>query len=150
MAKFRYRMQNILNMKEKIEEQQKNNYSQSILQLQLEEEKYQDMVWRQEDAQKELKTCMLQTMDVMTIREKEDAVEIIKMYKVQQSFVVLEKQQDVMKAREQLNEAMKERKIYEKLREKAMDEFLLEEALKERKEVDELVSYRYGMKKSEE
>ena len=150
MAKFRYRMQNILNMKEKIEEQEKNNYSQSILQLQLEEEKYQDMVWRQEDAQKELKTCMLQTMDVMTIREKEDAVEIIKMYKVQQSFVVLEKQQDVMKAREQLNEAMKERKIYEKLREKAMDEFLLEEALKERKEVDELVSYRYGMKKSEE
>ena len=143
-------MQNILNMKEKIEEQEKNNYSQSILQLQLEEEKYQDMVWRQEDAQKELKTCMLQTMDVMTIREKEDAVEIIKMYKVQQSFVVLEKQQDVMKAREQLNEAMKERKIYEKLREKAMDEFLLEEALKERKEVDELVSYRYGMKKSEE
>ena len=39
---------------------------------------------------------------------------------------------------------MKERKIFEKLREKAWRQFQKEELLKEQKEVDELVSYTYS------
>ena len=58
--------------------------------------------------------------------------------------MVLQRQKDVEAARELLNEAMKERKTYEKLRERAFEEFKLEENRKEQKEIDELVSYRFG------
>ena len=49
-------------------------------------------------------------------------------------------------ARENANSAPKERKIFEKLREKAFDEFVFEENRKEQKEVDELMSYKHGTK----
>ena len=41
---------------------------------------------------------------------------------------------------------MRERTTFEKLREKAFQQFMEEENKKEQKEVDELVSYRYGVK----
>ena len=42
-----------------------------------------------------------------------------------------------------LGEVMKERKIQEKLREKAYEEFLQELNDQEKKEIDELVSFRF-------
>ena len=39
---------------------------------------------------------------------------------------------------------MKDRKTHEKLRENAFDEFLMELSAEEKKEIDELVSYKYG------
>ena len=47
----------------------------------------------------------------------------------------------------QLEEVMKERKTYEKLREKSFEEFKAEVNHEESKEVDELTSYTYGQKK---
>ncbi len=66
------------------------------------------------------------------------------MYVRQQILVVMQREKEVEVAREHLNEAMKERKTFEKLREHAFEKFRLEENLREQKEVDELVSYRYG------
>ena len=74
----------------------------------------------------------------------EEAIEILKMYVRQQEIVVRQREQELEEARVRLSEAMKERKTFEKLREKAFDEFVAEENKKEQKEVDELVSYRYG------
>jgi flagellar FliJ protein len=51
-------------------------------------------------------------------------------------------------ARAKLTEAMKEVKIQEKLREQAFEAFLEEQKVAEAKEIDELVSYRYGQKGS--
>lgn len=71
------------------------------------------------------------------------------MYLRQQILVVKQKEKEVEVAREHLNEAMKERKTFEKLKEKAFEKFVAEENQKEQKEVDELVSYRYGAEKFE-
>ena len=45
---------------------------------------------------------------------------------------------------------MKERKTYEKLKEKAFEQFKIEIEAQERKEVDELVSFRFGAAKESE
>ena len=45
-----------------------------------------------------------------------------------------------------VREAMKEVKVQEKLREHAFEEFVEEQKAVESKEIDELVSYRYGQK----
>lgn len=138
-------MQNLLDMKEKLEEQAKNNYSQANLRLMEAEEELHRLENRLEEAQELLRMEMSDALNVRMIRNRENAVEILKTYVWQQQLVVIQRQRDVDLARQRLNEAMKERKTYEKLREKAFEEFKLEENRKEQKEVDELVSFRYGV-----
>ena len=50
------------------------------------------------------------------------------------------------KAREELEEAVKERKTHEKLKERQFDEFIREENRAESKSIDELTTYTYGQK----
>ena len=150
MAKFIFSMQNILSMKEKIEEQEKAEYSQVMMRFNEEQDKLNELIERQSMAEVELKNTINEVLDIREIREKEDFIEIIKMYVKEQQLIVIACEEEVRQARERLNEAMKERKIYEKLREKAFEEFIQEENKREQKEIDELVSYRYGNIKSED
>lgn len=144
MACFRFSMQNILDMKEKLEDQAKNEYAQANARLLREQEKLEKIVARREEAREKLKLVLCETLSVNEIRTRENAVEVLKFYAMQQQLVVIRCEKEVEVAREKLSEAMKERKIFEKLREKAFEEFVFEENRKEQKEVDELMSYKHG------
>lgn len=146
MARFRFPMENILNMKEKLEEQAKNEYGQANARLLREQEKLEQLTARLEDAKQKLRDVLQEVLSVREIRRKEDAVEIIKTYVMRQFLIVKQCEKEVEIARQKLQEAMKERKIFEKLKEKAFEEFMKEEGRKEQKEVDELMSYKYGAK----
>ena len=146
MARFRFPMQNILNMKEKLEEQAKNEYGQANARLLAEDKKLEQLNNRLEDARLQLKNVLREVLSMTEIHKRENAVVILKGYVKQQQLVVKRCEKEVEIAREKLTEAMKERKIFEKLREKAFDEFMKEEGRREQKEVDELMSYRYGAK----
>lgn len=146
MARFVFSMQNLLNMKEKLEEQEKNNYSRANMLYQEALDELEQIKARRQREEESLKQCLKETIDVREIRRREEAVEIVKLYIKQQQLVVMQREQEVQEAREKLAEAMKERKTFEKLREKAFQAFMEEENKKEQKEVDELVSYRYGVK----
>lgn len=144
MGRFIFSLQNILNIKEKLEEQAKNEYSQANLLLQEAIAKREQLEERLEEEKRCLQEDISDSLNVREIRERENAVEIFRMYVRQQILVVMQREKEVEVAREHLNEAMKERKTFEKLREHAFEKFRLEENLREQKEVDELVSYRYG------
>lgn len=144
MACFRFSMQNILDMKEKLEDQAKNEYAQANARLLREQEKLEKIVARREEAREKLKLVLCETLSVDEIRTRENAVEVLKFYAMQQQLVAIRCEKEVEVAREKLSEAMKERKIFEKLREKAFEEFVFEENRKEQKEVDELMSYKHG------
>ena len=144
MARFIFPLQNILTMKEKLEDQAKNEYSQANLRLREAEEEEERLKQRQAEAERELSEMLAEVLDVMRIKNKEDAVEILKMYVGNQHMVVLRRRKEVEDARERLNEAIKERKTFEKLREHAFEEFVKEQNAIEQKEIDELVSYRHG------
>ncbi len=146
MACFRFSMQNILNMKEKLEDQAKNKYAQANARLLREQEKLEIIVARREEAREKLKLVLYESLSVAEIRTRENAVEVLKFYAMQQQLAVKRCEKEVEVAREELSEAMKERKIFEKLREKAFEEFVFEENRKEQKEVDELMSYKHGTK----
>jgi len=66
--------------------------------------------------------------------------------------VVANQQRAVEKAGEKLDNAMKERKTYEKLKENAFEEFKAEINAEEQKEINELVSFKFrsGSDESEE
>ncbi len=144
MARFIFPLQNILNMKEKLEEQAKNEYSQANARLHEAEDEEERLRQRESDAEEDLKSILAESLDVMEIKKKEDAVEILKVYVKEQHLVVIKCARDVEIAREKLNEAMKERKTFEKLREHAFEDFVKEQNQIEQKEIDELVSYRHG------
>lgn len=149
MAGFVFSMQNILNMKEKLEDQAKNNFAQANLRLQEAIAEQEVLEQRLDEAKQKLQQEISASLDVGGIRKQEDAVEILRMYVRQQILVVRQREKEVEVARDHLSEARKERKTFEKLREKAWEAFLAEESQREQKEVDELVSYRYGVKHSE-
>ena len=149
MARFVFPLQNILNMKEKLEDQEKNNFAQANLRLHEAMDEKEALEQRLTEAKSKLQKEISASLDVRNIRRQEEAVEILRMYVRQQILVVKQREKEVEVARDRLNEAMKERKTFEKLREKAFEAFLAEENLREQKEIDELVSYRYGVEDRE-
>ena len=146
MKKFLYQMQNILDLKYKIEEQEKNNYSIAKQRLNEEEEKLNSLQQRKLDYENELREMMLSRLLVTQIRRYEDAIETMKHLIVTQTQVVKKAQQVVDLAMTKLEFAMKERKIHEKLREKAFEEYVIEWNEEEKKEIDELVSFQHSIK----
>lgn len=147
MAKFIYRMQSILDIKQKMEEQAKMEFAAARMRLNEEEEKLQYLIERKGNYEQQGRELLKDSLHVRSIMENTDAIARMKEFVEQQQLVVkkAEKQLDV--ARERLKEAMQESKTHEKLKEKAFEAFVREENAKEAKEVDELTSYTYGQKK---
>ena len=85
-----------------------------------------------------------QSAVTVQIRQLEDAVENIKYNINLQKIAVVHQQKKTDQARNKLNDAMKERKTYEKLKERAFEEFKKEVNAEEQKEINELVSFRFG------
>lgn len=147
MGRFRFSMENLLNMKEKLEEQEKNNYSQANMRLQQAEEELQQTRIRYDEKQQILREKMCAALNVLEIRQMEQGLKVLEEYEKQQIKIIEQRQRELNLAREKLYEARKERKTFEKLKEKAFQLFLEEENKKEQKEIDELISYRYGVEK---
>lgn len=145
MARFRFSLQNILDMKEKLEDQAKNNFAQANRRLQEAIAEKEALELRLKEEKKKFQRDLSAALDIGKIHQREDAIDILRMYVAQQMLVVKQREKEVEVAREHLNEAMKEKKTFEKLREKAFEAYMAEENLREQKEIDELVSYRYGV-----
>ncbi|MCR5267201.1 MAG: flagellar export protein FliJ [Lachnospiraceae bacterium] len=148
MARFRYRMQNILDVKEKLESQARNDFAIANAILAEEEEKLEGLKGRKADYEEDLRRLYEKSLDLQKINETIDAIDNIKERIVIQEGVVRQAMHNVDLAREKLTEAMQERKTHEKLKERQFEEFLQEEAARESKEIDELVSFRHGQTKA--
>ena len=144
MAKFFYKMQNILDIKLKLETQAKNEYAVANAELAEEEDKLRVLKERRQGYEAHLAQLYSDRLDLKEISEAADAVEIMKYHIGLQEENVRRAGRKVEVAREKLQEAIKERKTHEKLKENAFEEFKLEVAASESKEIDELVSYRHG------
>lgn len=150
MAKFKYRMQNILDIKQKLEEAAKMEFSRANARVMEEEEKLSLLQGKKRAYEAEGKQLRKAQMHVPDIKNNIQAISVLNgMIKKQEA--ELEKAKRVQEEkRMQLQEAMQERKTQEKLYENAFEEFIREENAREGREVDELTSYTYGKKSKEE
>lgn len=149
MTKFIYGMQNLLNLKEKLEEQKKAAFGVAKSKLDEEERKLEVLEGKKIYYQDALVACFSSKLDLAAIKKNETAIKVIQANIEHQNIVIKQAERQVELARIQLTEAMKERKTHEKLREKAFEEFKSELLHEESKEVDELVSFKYGKAKGE-
>lgn len=146
MARFNYRMQNILQLKEKMEEQERNNFAARRRALTEEEDKLQALIDKRNAVAEEGKRLRQTVIDVRSIRENEDLQRYTEEQVKQQRIKVRVAEKSLDAARAKMQEAVQERKIHEKMREKAFERFIAEMNAAEVKEIDELTSYVYGTK----
>lgn len=144
MAKFRYRMQNILDVKEKLKTQAENEFAIAAANVAEEEEILEGLYKRKTEYEEYLTEIQKGNLDFRTIKETAQAIESMK-YLIENQKQALAKAEQVLEIRRvALAEAMQEVKTHEKLKEKQFQQFMADEAAKESKEIDELVSFRFG------
>lgn len=143
MAKFVYRMQNILDIKNKLEVQARNSYAAARMKLSQEEEKLDRMFEQKKTYEENYRQQLSGNINILQINICKNAIELCKNQIKKQLVEVKVASLNLEAAQKRLGEVMKERKIQEKLREKAYEEFLQELNDQEKKEIDELVSFRF-------
>ncbi len=150
MAKFIYRMQNVLNIKYKLEDQAKNEFMVANRILREEEEKKEQLLVRRKAYQQKAKELLRSRLDMFRIIENKEAILRMDEYIKEQEIIVQKARNVAEEKARQLAQLRQERKAQEKLREKAFESFVKEENSKEGKEIDELVSFTYGKKQKDE
>ncbi len=146
MARFRYSMQSILNIKLKMETQAKQAFSSAKARLDTEEEKLEALKERKIQYQERATELLSGVLNFRDIEENKTAILCMEDLIQNQKKRVDEANRELEKARKELTEVMIERKTHESLRDKAFEQFLEEEKKNEGKEVDELTSYTYGQR----
>ncbi|MCR4989390.1 MAG: flagellar export protein FliJ [Lachnospiraceae bacterium] len=150
MAKFKYRMQSILNIKEKLEEQAKNEFAQARLRLDEEEEKLKGLYERKASYEEEGRHLRESALNILDLNENKNAIDRMDEFIAAQQIEVNKAAALLEQARINLQNAMQESQIHNKLKEKAFDQFKKDLVAQESKEVDELTSYTYGARLKEE
>ncbi len=146
MARFRFSLQNVLNIKEKMETQAKQEFAECIARLNEEERKLDVLVLKKHNLEEEAERLLMGNLNFRDIDDNqlarlqtEEAIHL-------QKEAIKKAEEEVEEARVKMAEAMMERKTYDKLREKAFEEFVAEENRAEGKVIDELTSYTHGQK----
>ena len=141
-------MQNILNLKLKMEEQEKNNYSIAKHKLTIEEDKLASYVEFKLSYEEKLRQEMSSKLNLLNVKRFENAIETMKDMIKTQTQVVKKAERNVDLAMQKLTYAMTERKTHEKLKEQDLEDYKLEYNQEEKKEIDELVSFQQATKRT--
>ncbi|MCR5453015.1 MAG: flagellar export protein FliJ [Lachnospiraceae bacterium] len=144
MAKFKYRMQNILELKEKLESQQKIAFSLAMAKVREEEDKLRQLLLRRGEYEKRLKEAEEGILDLKEIAHLKTAISTMKTLIRDQMFAIKKANEALEAERRKLDDLMKDRKTHEKLREKAFDEFLKEVSYEDMKVTDEFTGFKYS------
>lgn len=143
MAKFQYKLQSVLDIKQKLENQEKIAFGLAAAKLQEEQEALQQLMIQKAGYDKQARKLVEGSINVLEINACRKAIETMKTRIRGQMMNVHNAERQLEVVRNRLNAVMMERKTYEKLRERRFEEFKLELAYEEKKEIDELVSYTY-------
>ena len=145
MSRFRYRMQSILDLKYKTETQAKSEFGMANVELSKQEEALNSLILRRrfyfEEGKRLRESKSLPLTDIMQndyfISCMDEAIS-------EQKENVKKAEEAVEEKRVKLTVEMQERKIQEKLREKAFESYLADEKRAEALETDQRSSFIYG------
>ena len=144
MAKFKYSMQNILDIKLKLDTQARNEFSIANQKYQVEKDKLQELVLKRVEYETILKDSLSGSLNVSEIMITKNGIATIKSAIRSQLSNVKKAEDELEIKRNALSELVKDRKTHEKLKEKAFEEFQKELKDSESKEIDEVVSFTYN------
>ena len=144
MAKFVFRMQSLLSVKDKIETQRRMEYGRALAKLEAEKQKLKNLEDEKtetiRDFSQKVKASI--TPDVFALYNT--YLEVLKNRIIEQIIQVQKAEKEAEEKWLILIEAMKEKKMLEKLKEKDLEEFKDEEKRIDQRLVDAIVSYKYA------
>ena len=149
MAKFLYSMQNVLNVKYKLEDQAKSAFSQAQMRVNEAKQELLMLTQRRISYEKTKQELMRDRLDVRKLNECEQAIHTMQYYETEQKKKVAALEAVLDNASRKLKEAMMDRKTHEKLKENEFETFLLDLNAQEKKEIDEVVSFQYNNREEE-
>lgn len=141
MKKFHYRMQNILNIQLKLEEQARSALAEANRLLQVQEELLLQFMEQKKLYENEYTEAMKDYLDFTKIHYYSHAIDVMKTRIRSQMIEVHVAEKNAESARNQLQEIMIVRKSHEALKDRALEEYRNEWNQEEGKEIDQLVSY---------
>lgn len=147
MAKFRYRMQSILDIKMKLETQAKQEFAAAKAVLDQEVDKLHRLQDRKKGYERAAAKLLNGSLKLREITANKEAILRMDDFIAAQLEQIAIAEQHLEEAREKLEMLMKERKTHESLKEKAFEQFVQDVNRQESKEIDELTSYTYGQKR---
>lgn len=150
MAKFSFKLQSLLNVKIQQEDNLKNEMGKAVQKLEREKERLLQLEEEKEGYISELKGNVTKKITVDKIRKYTVYISFISDKIKAQKDNVNFAQKYVDKIREELVKMLKERQILEKFKEKKYEHFLQEQIKEEQKINDEITSYKYMRKESED
>ena len=144
MAKFVFRFAGNLRVKLRMEELKKLEYGKALAALEAERQKKAAMLLERENTINSFRDSINKEITPYDLQMHNNYLSLLKNMIIKQDGAIKKAEETAEIKRLELVEAMKERKIMEKLREKDREVFIKEEQLKEQKIQDEIVSYRYS------
>jgi len=131
-----------LNTKEKIEDDRKNKLGLSMKKLAQEKEELKALADKRNNLIEQWQTKSSDIVKISDLRALSNNLELMQNFIDKQNKVVELSEMDAFNKRKELIEASKEKKVFQKLREKDFEEYKYIELKKEYELVDELVSYK--------
>ena len=150
MSVFRFRMQSILDMKAKLEEQAKIEFAQAQQKLTEEQELLEQIIRRKEDYIQQGIRLRNENIDVQEILDNKNAIEYTENLEKEQRLAVNVAQKALDAATRRMMDARAQTRTYEKLKEHAFEEFLKEMEAADQQEINELVTFRFGKARERE
>jgi len=143
MPKFEFRLQKYLSVKEQIEDQKEIEYANALRVLEEEKQKLIEFIKRKDDAVEKLRASVAKSIEPFEIRRFNNNIERLKHQITVQKERVAAAEEFAEQKRQELVQAMKDRKALEIVKENALEEFLIEVDRAERKQIDELISFKH-------
>jgi flagellar FliJ protein len=151
MARFVYRMQSVLNIKQQTENQTKMEFAVAQNELNRQLDILDEYITRKARYLEEAEELRNDTsLKLQEILDNQYATAQMDVMIKQQSMVVRQYEDRVEKVRVRLTRCIQERKMQETLRERAFAEFLEEQKQEEAKENDQRSSFTYAQKQKDE
>ncbi|KNY28380.1 flagellar export protein FliJ [Pseudobacteroides cellulosolvens] len=143
MAKFKFRLQPLLNIKIQLEDSAKNELGKAVQKLEEEKEIAKSLLRHREKYINEFQEKTSKMVRIDELRSYTMYISRLAKNIDDQNKNIKDASDNVDKYREELIKIVKERKILETLREKKYNEYLIEMSKDEQKRMDEIVSYKY-------
>jgi len=142
MAKFIFRLQSVLGLKEKMEDMKKNEFGKAVSELASAQQKKMELEQDKALCINKLRNSIDTGIDPQKIQQYNQYIDNLKHLLARQEIYIQKCEEIVEQKRSELVEAMRERKTLEVLKENDYEEYIEEEKRSEQKIVDEIVSYR--------
>lgn len=145
MKNFKFKYSSILTLMENKEESVKNKLGHAYSILNQEKNKLDELLLTDKKYSETLKTEASSGCRLIFLRNIEGYRKELNRRVVFQSGLIEKKEQEIVSIKNELHEAMKERKIMEKLKEKKLDEYNVALKKLEESTIDQIVTYKYSL-----